>query len=395
MLSPRMPNHPLPQKTYRFPGFISPFYTQVPDVVFDELLPILSGAELKVLMYIMRRTFGFKKNRDNISLSQMVNGIKTKDGQVLDSGTGLGKSSVTRSLTGLEKKNIITRKRRSNDKKGYEATTYGLNIIDARQENGTNTSGEETNRPLSQNETRGGLSQNETRLVPKWDIQETVKQETEQQHVVVDLLIEKGISKVVAKKLTKQFDRAYIEEKIAFLDFLAKTNPAKIKNPKGWLRSAIEQDFAIPDGYKSPDQLAIERKLSEKAKETLAAQKRRIEARTQAGELNEVQRAKLVAQKLRDLEKEHNTTDEIREQWKSLKEQIWLADPKSLRLQTILQTCNLLKIENGVATFVCFNKMAGEWLKTKFDRLIKQKLKVVGTQEIKELTAVFVPLDGG
>ena len=76
----------------------------MPDQLFDELLHRLSGAELKVLMYIIRRTFGFKKQSDDISLAQLVGGIKTKDGRILDRGTGLSKSSVVRALNSLEKK---------------------------------------------------------------------------------------------------------------------------------------------------------------------------------------------------------------------------------------------------------------------------------------------------
>ena len=45
----------------RFKGYSKPNYTPVPDELFDEQLPDLSGAELKVLLYIIRRTFGFKR----------------------------------------------------------------------------------------------------------------------------------------------------------------------------------------------------------------------------------------------------------------------------------------------------------------------------------------------
>ncbi len=71
-----------------FRGFRFPNTTPVPDELFDELLADLSGAELKVLMYICRRTFGFKKERDTISLSQIASGIVTREGRVLDKGTG-------------------------------------------------------------------------------------------------------------------------------------------------------------------------------------------------------------------------------------------------------------------------------------------------------------------
>ena len=40
------------QQLLRFKGFVSPRYTQVPDALFDELMAYLSGAELKVLLYI-------------------------------------------------------------------------------------------------------------------------------------------------------------------------------------------------------------------------------------------------------------------------------------------------------------------------------------------------------
>jgi hypothetical protein len=69
--------------TPEFRGFRSPNTTPVPDEVFDELLADLSGAEIKVLLYICRRTFGWKKERDTISLNQLVNGIHKKDGEIL------------------------------------------------------------------------------------------------------------------------------------------------------------------------------------------------------------------------------------------------------------------------------------------------------------------------
>lgn len=75
--------------TSPFHGFARPTYTPVPDELFDELLTRLNGAELKTLLYIARRTFGFKRDSDNISLSQMLKGITTKDGRRLDGGTGV------------------------------------------------------------------------------------------------------------------------------------------------------------------------------------------------------------------------------------------------------------------------------------------------------------------
>src|SRR5438309_8624761 len=93
--------------TFRYEGFSSPIGTIVPDDVFDVLLPQLTDPELRVLLYIIRKTFGWKKDSDNISLSQMVHGVIARDGRVLDGGAGLSKASAARGIQGLVKKGII------------------------------------------------------------------------------------------------------------------------------------------------------------------------------------------------------------------------------------------------------------------------------------------------
>lgn len=122
------PNTTMPQSA--FAGFHTPNYTQVPDELFDELLVELSGAELKVLLYIIRRTFGFKKTQDSISISQMLHGITTKDGKVLDKGVGLSKPTLLQALRSLQEKNIIETERRRSQEKGDEPTIYKLKFAE-------------------------------------------------------------------------------------------------------------------------------------------------------------------------------------------------------------------------------------------------------------------------
>jgi len=112
-----------------FKGFSTPKFTQVPDELFDELMTELSGAELKVLLYIIRRTYGFKKDEDNISLSQLLNGIKVKNGDVLDKGTGVSKKTLLAALSSLQEQNIIFAERRRSAERGNEPTTYRLNVV--------------------------------------------------------------------------------------------------------------------------------------------------------------------------------------------------------------------------------------------------------------------------
>ena len=49
----------------------APNYTQCPNDILDHWLPHLREAELKVLLVIIRKTFGYHKKRDKISISQI------------------------------------------------------------------------------------------------------------------------------------------------------------------------------------------------------------------------------------------------------------------------------------------------------------------------------------
>lgn len=100
----------------QFHGYEVPHYTQVPDVLFDEHLRHLSGAEVKLLLWIVRKTFGYGKRADDISLGQLAN------------GTGLGISSVKRSVKDLEAKGLILVKRDLTKVGDSAVNTYALRM---------------------------------------------------------------------------------------------------------------------------------------------------------------------------------------------------------------------------------------------------------------------------
>ena len=110
----------------QFPGFSRPTYTQVPDELFDVLLPSLSKPELKVLLYVIRRTFGFGKDADAISIAQLADGITTRDGRVLDRGTGLPRSSVRTATKSLVDRGILVVRQVRSDEGDYAANVYSL-----------------------------------------------------------------------------------------------------------------------------------------------------------------------------------------------------------------------------------------------------------------------------
>ena len=90
-----------------------PNSSQIPNVILDLVLPRISEAEARCLLYICRRTFGFHKDEDNISFYQFENGIKTSQGRRLDYGTGLSRPSVNTALQNLIKVGAISVQQRS------------------------------------------------------------------------------------------------------------------------------------------------------------------------------------------------------------------------------------------------------------------------------------------
>jgi len=98
----------------KFPGFPSePLenYWQYP-LVCNGWWHQLSGAEQKVLDYLLRHTWGYQKyGGDFISIKQFTDGIfsKKKD-RWIDRGTGLSKREVIDSLKVLEENGFIEKK---------------------------------------------------------------------------------------------------------------------------------------------------------------------------------------------------------------------------------------------------------------------------------------------
>jgi len=101
--------------------------TATPDWLFDDVAPDLDKAPLKVLLYIVRRTCGFRKSADAISLSQFQHGIVTRDGRPLDKGAGVkNRTTLLRALTDLEARGLIGHQDALHADGGHATTVYYL-----------------------------------------------------------------------------------------------------------------------------------------------------------------------------------------------------------------------------------------------------------------------------
>ena len=83
-------------------------WLKVPNDFVDSWIPRLTGGELKVWLFGYRQTKGFQKDRATMSSEQICAGIKKRDGERLNSGTGLSRRAVFKALKGLESKGLTT-----------------------------------------------------------------------------------------------------------------------------------------------------------------------------------------------------------------------------------------------------------------------------------------------
>jgi phage replication O-like protein O len=92
-------------------GVAPPNYTQTPNAFFDEFLKeIDTMAELKVTLAIIRNTFGWKKDEDRISLSQLVE------------ITGMHRETVALGIRAALRRGYVGRRKEGN---GY---VYGVRV---------------------------------------------------------------------------------------------------------------------------------------------------------------------------------------------------------------------------------------------------------------------------
>ncbi len=93
-------------------------FTKLPNMILDNHMKNLSGAELLTIVAICRKTLGFGKSKDGIALS------------TFQEITGCSRSTITKALKNLEKRHLIIKERTSSTNK------YGLNFSKLMPEKG-------------------------------------------------------------------------------------------------------------------------------------------------------------------------------------------------------------------------------------------------------------------
>jgi hypothetical protein len=367
-----------------FPGFQFPNTTQIPNEVFDSLMPHLSGGELKVLLYICRRTFGFRKDSDSISLTQIAHGITTKAGRVLDQGTGLSKRQVQRALRLLESRKVIEVTRKVDETGLHEINTYRLNV------RGSDTMSPPVETPVS-GRVGTAVSPGVETPVSTTKQREQNKERQKKDIVVVAQDLEHfGIAKSAVTRLIQNYPAAYIKEKLAIAQGLVAAGSSLVsQNPAGWLRRAIEEDYTLPK--------TSERRWQRSGREKKDARRAQAELRAMsdvAGEQHTPEEKSQPAQNVATLNRENipekkepgKTDRENQVTWNKALEQL-KANLQPGEADTQLTGTTLIEVTDTAARIEVPNPFAIAWLERRLYGQIAKAMKgIVG----KDLDLQFV-----
>lgn len=116
-----------------FPGFWHPDeceegWSKLPHE-FIEIMPNLKETEMKIILYILRHTWGFQEfdKLKKITIDEFMEGRKRKDGTRMDRGTGLSDYGVKDGIARALKHGYIVCEVDDSDK-GRIKKRYGLKI---------------------------------------------------------------------------------------------------------------------------------------------------------------------------------------------------------------------------------------------------------------------------
>lgn len=252
------------------------------------LMPILTEAEFKCLCYICRRTFGFRKEADAISLNQMSQGIKTRDGKVIDRGTGLSKRSVQNALSFLVKACIVEVRKRVSQEGEYETNVYSLRILPSRPATGDDASiphsdqrvGQSLPHPRAKSSHVVGQNVSHPRanftsgVAQNLPIQETgvntvnnnladvvVNHTQKGKAVLRESLSDLGLSKSMASRLVSQYGTERITRVVEYVLYRLSRGWQPRESLPAWLISAITQGWEIPSWFRTAAELKDEKTL--------------------------------------------------------------------------------------------------------------------------------------
>jgi hypothetical protein len=183
-------------------------------------------------------------------------------------------------------------------------------------------------------------------------------------------LIAIGLAETVAHQLAEHYSPAYIAEKIEYLAYLQAEHPAQVLKPCGWLRRAIEQNYAAPDGYQSADKRASD---AVERQRHAAETQRLAQEQLYEQEVEQKRRQQAAADRLTYLYTTYGTTQRELELWQLLLQEFQRTMPATSFTLYVADTV-LLSLNDGEALIGMPTLLARDWLENRFTAKIRRAL---------------------
>jgi len=232
---------------------IKGFYTKIENNFLDSFLEKLSGAAVKIYLVISRKTVGWQKESDVISISQ------------IQKQSGLSVNSVLHGIKELKTIDLIEFKKEGRGK----ATRITYRIKPAGKQK-TNTAKSEVLKPdfISENEPKGesiiakseNTKDNNLKILEKekgntektksfLESENTSRSAASDMDIVTETLLDNGLSSVQVEKVIHTYDIEYLKVKLEQMEYLLKNKPFKIKGKGKFLWNSIIQNWQFDEYY--------------------------------------------------------------------------------------------------------------------------------------------------
>ena len=315
---------PQPSPAPVFPGFDVPRqnWFKMPNAWTDITAGITSLAELKVIEYVLKHTWGYREYgiAKLITTNEFMQGRRRKDGTRIDRGTGLSKPSVIAGLKAAVAHGFLEELVDDSDR-GRIKKSYSLKMLPGL------TSDDDTDEPVESPppppdeapDERGvkhlnadvknldievkhvdikgkeSLHRSEKDTLERQQQTDTTSNnsvntgganEAQETDVVVATLLSKGISRSVARRLARTYPADYLALKQEYLEFLLAERPDELKKPAGVATQSHRRRLQRPRRLYFPRRagIAMQRKKNAENRpiaEALERQRTAIEAEQQ------------------------------------------------------------------------------------------------------------------
>lgn len=237
----------------KFKGFSVPQqnWFRLPNSWTDITADIQSLAELKIVEYVLRHTWGYQEYgiSKRISTDEFMEGRKRADGSRMDRGTGLSNKSVIDGIRRAIEDGFLVEEIDDSDK-GRIKKYYALKMLPEGME--------EVHTPMKKVHSRGVDSPSQT----EGSTHRTTERHSQETHsgntlgetttqVVADI-VSYGVSEEKALEFAKKYDSDYLYKKMEFLDWkLSRPEGKKIEDVAAWLVAAVERNYEPPEGFET------------------------------------------------------------------------------------------------------------------------------------------------